>query len=159
MSRQAIPDLAITTDIMVGFPEEGAEEFEQSYRFCERMGFANMHIFPYSARPSTLAAQMPQVETGVKKKRVKLMLKLAQRSAQAFRRGFLGRNLTVLWEERKNGVWSGLSDNYIRVFADSEDFLGNRLLPARMVAEHKKGLWGQLPRSHKGECEERCWMA
>ncbi len=143
-ARQAIADLALTTDIMVGFPGESDEEFEESYRFCERMGFANMHIFPYSARPGTLAAQMPQVEARTKGRRVELMLKLARRSAQAFRKGFLGRTLTVLWEERKDGIWSGLSDNYIRVFAMSEDLLNNRLLPARMVTEHEAGLWGQL---------------
>jgi threonylcarbamoyladenosine tRNA methylthiotransferase MtaB len=144
LSRQAIPNLSITTDAMVGFPGESDEEFEENYHFCQRMGFAHMHIFPYSPRPGTPAAEMPQVETKVKRKRVELMLKLSQESAQAFHRGFLGRTLSVLWEQRKDGEWNGLSDNYIRVFANSEESLDNRLLPARIVAEHKTGLWGEI---------------
>jgi tRNA A37 methylthiotransferase MiaB len=72
------------------------------------------------------------------------MLELAQKSAQTFRRRFLGRRLTVLWEGSKNGIWSGLTNNYLRVFAQSEEKLSNRLLPATLVEERGQGLWGSL---------------
>jgi threonylcarbamoyladenosine tRNA methylthiotransferase MtaB len=73
------------------------------------------------------------------------MLRLAQKSAQSFRRRFLGRRLTVLWEEEKGDeIWTGLSDNYLRVFTKSEEQLRNRLLPVRLTQEHASGLWGSL---------------
>jgi threonylcarbamoyladenosine tRNA methylthiotransferase MtaB len=146
MARELMPELAVTTDVIVGFPGESDEEFESSYRFCERIGFAGLHIFPYSARPGTVAARMAhKVQQATKKKRSQLMLHLAQKNAQTFRRKFLGRSLTVLWEEAKgDGIWTGLSDNYIRVFTESEEQLRNRLLPVRLTQEHGSGLWGSL---------------
>ncbi|GAF95704.1 unnamed protein product, partial [marine sediment metagenome] len=68
--REAMPDVAITTDVMVGFPGETDEEFEESYRFCQRIAFANIHVFPYSQRPATPAALMPEkIDERVKKER------------------------------------------------------------------------------------------
>jgi len=146
MARELIPQLAVTTDVMVGFPGESDEEFETSYRFCERIGFAGLHIFPYSARPGTVAARMAHnVQQETKKKRSQRMLHLARKSAQSFRRRFLSRSLAVLWEEEKrDGIWSGLSDNYIRVFSKSEEQLRNRLLSVRLTREHGSGLWGSV---------------
>jgi threonylcarbamoyladenosine tRNA methylthiotransferase MtaB len=145
MARQEIPDLAITTDVMVGFPGESDEEFNQSLRFCERMDFARVHVFPYSARPGTTAANMPnKIGDKTKRERGQAMLELARRSARSFHRVFLSKTLTVLWEGKRNGIWSGLTDNYLRVFVQSEEPLSNRLLPATLVAEHELGLWGNL---------------
>ena len=146
MIREAIPNVAITTDIMVGFPGESEEEFEESYRFCQRLGFANIHVFPYSVRPGTTAAHLPgQVPERVKKERGERMLELARESALRFRRQFLGRTIAVLWEkEIGGGVWSGLSDNYIRVFTKSNQELKNRLLESRIVGWHNHDLWGEL---------------
>lgn len=146
MVREAIPDIAISTDIMVGFPAESEEEFEQSYRFCQQMGFANIHVFSYSERPGTTAVHMPgKVPEGVKKERRARMLELAQESALRFRQQFLGRTMAVLWEkETREGVWSGLTDNYIRVFTKSSQKLKNRLVEARITGWHNGGLWGEL---------------
>ena len=143
--REAIPDLALTTDVMVGFPGESDREFEESYRFCESMDFAGIHVFPYSARPGTAASVMPgQVEAGAKKERVRKMLALAQRSAQRFRRRFLGHTMNVLWEGRSSGTtWDGLTANYIRVSAGSGRDLSNRLLPAKLMAEKGHALLGE----------------
>lgn len=134
MAREAIPDVAITTDIMVGFPGESEGEFDEGYRFCQRMGFANIHVFPFSERPDTLAAAMPEkVGDRVKKVRSETMLKLARESSLRFREQFLGRTMTVLWEQRVDGNWVGLTDNYIRVFASSNEPLKNRLTETRLV--------------------------
>ena len=145
-AREAIPDIAITTDIMVGFPGESDEEFEESYRFCQRMGFARIHVFPYSERPGTIAAGMSgRVEERVKRERSKRMLELAREAAWRFGEQFLGRTATVLWEKKaEEGVWSGLSGNYIRVLAKSGGELGNRLAEARLIGRHKESLWGEL---------------
>jgi len=146
MVREAIPDIAITTDIMVGFPGENEEEFEQSYRFCQRMGFANIHVFTYSERPGTAALQMSdKVPEEVKKERSVVMLGLARESALRFRQQFLGRTMAVLWEqETEEEVWSGLTDNYIRVFTKSSQRLENKLLETRITGWRNGGLWGEL---------------
>jgi threonylcarbamoyladenosine tRNA methylthiotransferase MtaB len=146
LAREAIPDLAITTDILVGFPGEGEREFEESYRFCQKMGLAKIHVFPYSPRPGTAAARMPhQVDERMKKERSQQMLDLAQQSAQRLREQFLGRTMPVLCEGKSEpGVWSGLTANYLRVFIRSEQELTNRLLPVKLVAEHPQGFLGEL---------------
>ena len=140
MAREAIPDVAITTDIMVGFPGETDEYFEESYRFCQRMGFANIHVFPYSVRPGTLAAVMPgKVGERVKRERSGRILALARESAGRFRQRFLGRTMMVLWEkEVTEGVWVGLTDNYIRVFTRSSESLKNRLAEAKLVTRENR---------------------
>jgi threonylcarbamoyladenosine tRNA methylthiotransferase MtaB len=145
-ARETIPDIAVTTDIMVGFPGESDEEFEESYRFCQRMGFARIHVFPYSERPGTIAAGMSgKVVERVKRERSGRMLELAREAVWRFGEQFLGRTATVLWEKKvEEGVWSGLSDNYIRVLAKSGGELGNRLAEARLIGRHKESLWGEL---------------
>ena len=114
--RSLVPGAAITTDIMVGFPGETDEEFEQSYNFCRQIGFARIHVFIYSPRQGTQATQLPQqVEDKVKKQRSQKMLALAKVSAQNFSQRFLGKVMPVLWEKQSDGLWSGLTSNYIKV--------------------------------------------
>jgi len=132
--RSMVPEAAITTDIIVGFPGETEEEFEESYQFCRRMGFARIHVFPYSPRKGTQAAQMPRrVGDEVKKWRSQRMLALAEESVRNFRQRFLGKTMMVLFEQRSNGVWSGLTDNYIKVYTKSDEDLSNKLLPVKLA--------------------------
>jgi threonylcarbamoyladenosine tRNA methylthiotransferase MtaB len=137
--RDAIPGLALTTDVIVGFPGETVQEFEDSLAFVERLAFARPHVFTYSQRPRTHAATLPDpVPHEDKKARVGEMLAVAHASERAFWRRHLGETLDVVWEERKRRRWSGLTDNYIRVFADTgadadpaADLAGS-LRPARL---------------------------
>ena len=145
--RDMVPGVAITTDIIVGFPGETKAEFEESYNFCKQMEFARIHVFPYSPRQGTQAALMPdQVEERVKRERSQRMLALAKESAQNFRRQFLGKTMPVLWEKRSgDGVWSGLTDNYIKVFNKSNEDLTNKLLPVKLVELfNRDGVWGDV---------------
>jgi len=146
--RKSVPDVAITTDIMVGFPGESVEEFEESYRFCEEIDFANIHVFSYSSRPGTLASGMPdQVNDRLKKERSLQVLDLAQRSLHKFCQRFLGQRITVLWENEVtpgSGIYSGLSHNYIRIFTQSSEPLTNQFRLVRPVRLHKQGLWGEF---------------
>jgi threonylcarbamoyladenosine tRNA methylthiotransferase MtaB len=145
MAREAIPDLALTTDVMVGFPGESEKDFNESYRFCERMGFAATHVFPYSARPGTKAARMAdKVGDKEKKRRCQLMLDLAHRSACSFRERFVGQRMNVLWEGNKDGIWFGLTENYMRVFLPSHETLGNRVLETKIIAQYDGLLLGKL---------------
>ena len=107
------------------------------------MGFANLHVFPYSPRPGTRATQTANmIKDREKKQRTHIMLSLANRSSQRFQERFLGQSINVLWEGKKNGVWFGLTDNYLRIFLRSREPLANELLPTNIVAQKEDGLWG-----------------
>jgi threonylcarbamoyladenosine tRNA methylthiotransferase MtaB len=143
--RANVPEVAITTDVMVGFPGETEAEFEESLGFCQRMEFARIHVFSYSRRCGTEAARLPnQVSDRVKKERSQRMLRLAGKSAGNFHQRFLGRTLSVLFEQRSNGVWSGLTANYIKVYTRSGEDLANKLLPVRLVEVYGDGVWGEM---------------
>ncbi|MGQ9492290.1 MAG: tRNA (N(6)-L-threonylcarbamoyladenosine(37)-C(2))-methylthiotransferase MtaB [Anaerolineae bacterium] len=144
-ARNRIPDLAVTTDVIVGFPGEDEQEFATSAAFVAEMRFARIHVFPFSARPGTAAAAMPsQVAPPIKKKRADLMLGIAKYSAEAFHRNFIGRTMDVLWEHATGNRWSGLTDNYIRVEVISDLHLHNRILPVRLLELSDTGLRGEL---------------
>lgn len=152
-ARSLIPGLAVTTDVMVGFPGETWSEFRQSMEFIKKMEFARIHVFPYSPRPGTPAAAMKgQVPERVKREREKLVAEVGRESEQAFQSRFLGCVMEVLWEtpERRGELFlcSGLTDNYIRVFALSPCPLSNTIAPARLVTlreeseGQERGVWG-----------------
>jgi threonylcarbamoyladenosine tRNA methylthiotransferase MtaB len=141
--RGKVPGVAITTDVIVGFPGETEAEFNDSYELCRQMGFARIHVFPYSPRQGTQAAQLPnRVGDGVKRERSHEMLALAEESARNFRQKFLGETMAVLWEKQSGGVWTGLTDNYIRVYANSDEDLANKLLPVKLLEVKDDGVWG-----------------
>jgi threonylcarbamoyladenosine tRNA methylthiotransferase MtaB len=124
-ARSAVPDLSITTDIIVAFPGETNAEFAESIDFVEKMEFAGLHIFRYSPRNGTAAAKMPgQVPPELAHRRSQKMHKLGWRMQRAFHRKFLQRALPVLWESsepnRAGLQWSGLTDNYIRVLTQTQ---------------------------------------
>jgi threonylcarbamoyladenosine tRNA methylthiotransferase MtaB len=152
--KEKIPEVAITTDIMVGFPGESAEEFEQSYSFCQQAGFANIHVFPFSPRPETAAARMPgQIKDKVKQERNQQMLELSRSSRRRFCEQFLGQTMPVLWEKETSpgsGIYSGLTSNYIRVFAHSKKPLSNEITPVRLVEFHNQGIWGEIVDENPG---------
>ena len=146
-AREAIPGIAITSDLIVGFPGESEDEFAASCEFVTRMAFSRLHVFPYSMRPGTPAAAMPdQVPHTVKKARARQMITRGQQMAARFQQEFVGQTLDVLWEHRRNAArgcaWSGLTDNYIRVTAISKDDLTNALLPTRLIAVTPTGMRG-----------------
>ena len=149
-----VPDVAITTDIMVGFPGESDEEFEQSYSFCQQAGFANIHVFPFSPRPETAAARMPeQIKDKVKQERNQRMLELSRSSRHSFCEQFLGQTMPVLWEQETSpgsGTYSGLTSNYIRVFAGSEKSLSNEITPVELVEFYNQGIWGAMVDENPG---------
>lgn len=146
--RKVVPDAAITSDIIVGFPGESDTEFEESYNFCRDTGFADLHIFSYSKREGTAAAGMKdQVNEKVKKARSLRMLALAEECAGTFQKRFLGKELPVLFEAEVKpggGLYSGLSDNYIRVYAENKGTLSNCIVPVKLVKAYNDGVWGEI---------------
>jgi threonylcarbamoyladenosine tRNA methylthiotransferase MtaB len=126
--RREVPAVAITTDVIVGFPGETDREFEESLEFCRQTSFARIHVFSYSPRSGTAAAKMAgQVSDNVKKERSRQMLALAEESTAKFKDSFAGEEMDVLWEKQTDGGdWTGMTGNYIRVFAKSKDNLSNK---------------------------------
>ena len=105
--RRAFPDCSITTDLIVGFPGETEEEFETTLRFLEKCAFASVHVFPYSPREGTKAADMPgQLDKTVKTERAERAKRVAAVLSENCRRGFIGRELEVLPEHPAGGVWA-----------------------------------------------------
>ena len=117
MIREAFPDAAITTDVIVGFPGENEEEFNETYEYLKRINLSKMHIFPYSRRTGTPAAKMPnQVEKSVKKERADKLIKLSHNNEIAFAKRFLDRKIEVILENRlKEGYREGYSEQYVPV--------------------------------------------
>jgi threonylcarbamoyladenosine tRNA methylthiotransferase MtaB len=143
--RDSVPDVAITTDVIVGFPGETDVEFQESFNFCRKMQFSRIHVFPFSPRPGTEAADMSQqVSALIKKERSRQMLALAKESARNFQQSFLSRTMNVLWEQQSGGVWSGLTSNYIKISTKNSDDLTNRLLPVKLVKIYRDGVWGEV---------------
>ena len=143
--RDSIPDVAITTDVIVGFPGETDSEFQETLEFCRKIRFARIHVFPFSPRPGTEATTMPRhVSSAIKKEYSRQMLALAKESVKDYQRQFLGRTMEVLWEQRSGSIWSGLTGNYIKVFTRSNDDLTNRLLPIELVKAYRDGVWGEV---------------
>jgi threonylcarbamoyladenosine tRNA methylthiotransferase MtaB len=152
--KEKIPEVSITTDIMVSFPGESDEEFEQSYSFCRQASFANIHVFPFSPRPETAAARMPkQIKDKIKQERNQRMLELSRSSRRSFYEQFLGQTMPVLWEKETgpgSGIYSGLTSNYIRVFAHSEKPLSNKITPVKLLEFHNQRIWGEMVDENPG---------
>jgi threonylcarbamoyladenosine tRNA methylthiotransferase MtaB len=148
-ARTAIPDLALSTDVIVGFPGETDAEFETSYQFVRDMDFMKLHVFRYSPRPGTVAARMAeQVPAEVKHERSARMLALSEEGGRRFRQRFVGRVLPVLWEQvagaSERGYRNvGLTDNYLRVTLEVPEVLTNRIEAVRLVEVTGQGLKGE----------------
>ena len=135
--RRQVPDAGITTDLIVGFPGEGEAEFRESLEFARQQAFSDMHIFPYSSRPGTSAAYLSgHVSAPLKKSRADEMARVSLEGFRAFRRRQLGNTRPVLWESARGPegqpVWTGLTDNYLRVTTQDRRDLGNRITPAEL---------------------------
>ena len=142
--RAAVPGVAISTDIIVGFPGETEEDFAAGLDFVRQMGFARMHVFPYSARRGTPAARRAdQVPPVVRKERAARMQALADEVAEAYHRAALGSVAEVLFETQTEGVTDGLTQTYIRVYTDTPVTRGE-IAPVRLTHLYRDGVWGEM---------------
>jgi threonylcarbamoyladenosine tRNA methylthiotransferase MtaB len=149
-ARQSIADVAITTDIIVGFPGESEAEFEQSLGFVEKMQFARGHVFTYSARPGTAASKMTgQVAHELRKQRNLRMRVALGETERMYQERLVGRRLMVLWEtdkahDERGWLMSGLTDNYLRVHTWSDRSLWNQVTGVMLTGLDEHGLWGEI---------------
>lgn len=136
-AKLLVPSIAISTDIITGFPSESDEDFEQTYQMAKELEFAKMHVFRFSPRQGTAAARMRgHIKDEIKKARSQRLLDLNDEHSRLFRQQFLGETVEVLIEQYKHGYWEGLTDNYLRVeFEDLTDQAQNwqhRLVRAQL---------------------------
>ncbi|MBQ7777571.1 MAG: tRNA (N(6)-L-threonylcarbamoyladenosine(37)-C(2))-methylthiotransferase MtaB [Oscillibacter sp.] len=134
---------AITTDMIVGFPEETEEEFAATIAFIRTCGFAQMHIFPYSIRPGTPAAKMTQVPKSVKEERARQGAAVAAEMRQAYLEQCVGQVYPVLFEQPKDGQFFGHAPNYMEVLAEGED-LHNTVKNVRITGTDGQVLFGTI---------------
>jgi threonylcarbamoyladenosine tRNA methylthiotransferase MtaB len=149
-AHAAIPDLNLSTDLIVGFPGETEADFADSLEFVREIGFTRLHVFPYSPRPGTAAAQFPnQLPNPVKKERTRRMIELGQELSLAFHQRYVGQTMKVLWEtavgaDQQGLRWAGYTDNYIRVTAPGPATLANRVTPVKVISAQPDNVYGLI---------------
>ncbi len=143
--RKKFPNSAISTDIMVGFPQESEQEFKESLEFSEKIGFAKTHVFAYSRRKGTMADIMDgQITNAVKKERSQKMIELTLKTEQEFLNSLIETTPFVLFETEENGKWVGYTENYARVETESELPLGGKLRRVKIVSVKNESCEGVL---------------
>ena len=146
--RKHIKDVSITTDIIVGFPGESNGEFEATYEFLKDIKLSKMHIFKYSKRAGTKAAEMAfQVDGLIKEERSKRLIELNKINEVEFMERFTGRDMKVLYEEAVSGkenTYVGYTENYIKVITESEENLEGKIVTTKIVSIEKENMIGRV---------------
>lgn len=144
-AREQNPMIALGTDLIVGFPGENDQDFENTCRFVEEQGFSRVHVFRFSPRSGTPAATMPgKVTKKIQEERSRRIQEIALNSATSFSRLFLGKNVEVLFEEKTAEGWMGLSGEYLRVIVDTAEDLKNKLQTVMVDNQRNDHLLGSL---------------
>ena len=142
--RAAMPDCAVTTDIICGFPGETDEEFAETLAFAEAAGFASIHVFPYSERRGTAAADMEQLPHKLREERAARLSEVAAVFKAKFEEGHIGDSVNVLFEKTENGLAEGLSENYIRIFVPDRIDLTGEIRGVRITERQGGRVYGEL---------------
>ena len=147
--RSRVKNPGITTDLILGFPGENESLFSQTLEFIKQIQFSDMHVFPYSRRPGTTAYYYENnTDAHTRKTRTKLVLNIAEQQFNDFRQRQIGTVRPVLWESKvkdsESNVWSGLTDNYIRIYSENATDLKNHITNTRLLGFGPKGLIGQV---------------
>ncbi len=122
------PDISVGTDIMVGFPSETEDDFRKTLQLIEKTGFSYLHVFTYSKRPFTKASEMTeQIPENIKKQRSNYLIEVGKIKKLEYIKKFIGSELEVIIENKKNGFFSGTSDNYIKCFVDEKEVVAGNI--------------------------------
>ena len=143
--RRVYPEVALTTDIIVGFPNETDEDFKKTYEFLKKIKFYKMHIFKYSPKKGTVAIKMKnQVDGKIKEERSKKLIELSNKNQNEYNESYIGKTVKVLFEEYKNGYFKGHTANYIMVNAkgkkEDEENVIDRILNVKILENDKKAI-------------------
>ena len=145
MLRNTYPKVALTTDVIVGFPGETDEEFEKTYEFLKEIKFYKMHIFKYSPRRGTVAEKLPnQVDGKIKEERSKKLIELSNSNQIEYNKKIIGQEVKVLFEEREEKYFKGHTSNYILVKVETEEDLENKIQDVRITRLDEMETVGEL---------------
>ena len=145
MIRNAYPDSILTTDIIVGFPGETEEEFNTTLENLKEINFYKMHVFKYSPRKGTKAAVMKnQIPGDIKEKRSKILIELSDNNEMKYQKDYIGKEVKVLFEEEKNGMYIGHTANYIMIKVKSDKCITNKILKVKLLEEQDLELIGEI---------------
>lgn len=132
--RNTYEDVMLTTDIIVGFPGETEEEFKETYRFLKDIKFYKMHIFKYSPRKGTKAAEMKnQVNGNIKEERSRKLIELSDINEKEYNEEYIGKEVEILFEEEKKGVYKGHTQNYILAYYNTDKKLENKIVKVKCI--------------------------
>jgi threonylcarbamoyladenosine tRNA methylthiotransferase MtaB len=144
-ANQMIPNICLGTDVIVGFPGETESDFEETYQLLSELPFAYFHVFSYSDRDHAKSTKHgDKVPVEKIKERSRRLRELSSRKRNFYMQKFVGETQGVLFEQKKNGLWSGLTDNYIRVKVNSNLNLRNQLLAVKLRAIENQTMIGSL---------------
>ena len=132
--RKTFEDAILTTDIIVGFPGESEQEFESTYTFLKEIKFYKMHIFKYSPRKGTKAAMMPnQIDGNKKEERSRRLIALSNKNEKEYNESYVGKEIEILFEEEKDGIWQGHSKNYILAHYKTSENMENKIVKLKCI--------------------------
>ena len=130
--RRFYQDVVLTTDIIVGFPGETEQEFEKTCEFLKEIKFYKMHVFKYSPRKGTKAASMPnQIDGNIKEERSKKLIEISSENERYYNNKYIGKEIEVLFEEKKNGTYHGHTKNYLLVYCEAGENLENKIVKVK----------------------------
>ena len=130
--RRFYQDVVLTTDIIVGFPGETEQEFEKTCEFLKEIKFYKMHVFKYSPRKGTKAASMPnQIDGNIKEERSKKLIEISSENERYYNNKYIGKEIEVLDEEKKNGTYHGHTKNYLLVYCEADENLENKIVKVK----------------------------
>jgi len=141
--REFYPDCGITTDIIVGFPTETEKDFVDTCEFTKKVGFSDIHVFPYSPRSGTKAYELGKIDSAEMKSRVERLTEIKKELKDAYIEKFLGKRASVLVEEKKGDMNVGYTDNYIRVYIGEKAKIGD-IVDVTLTEKFKEGVIGVL---------------
>ena len=142
--KEHFPGCAVTTDMIVAFPGETEEEFQESLAFIQKCAFADMHIFPYSRRPGTPADKMPgQHDNATKEARSRAAIAVAAQMSESYRRSLIGTQQAVLFEEEEGEFFTGHAPNYVKIYARGEN-LHNQVRNVTVISLYEEGVFGNI---------------
>jgi len=146
MLRKYLPDVALTTDIIVGFPGEMEEDFKECYDFAKEIGFAKIHVFPYSPKKGTPAAERKdQLPNSVKSERSHKLLALSDEMSAEFLQKYVGKTVEVLYEKSfDEGVYEGHTSNYMKVHGKSPEDVTNRIVQTKITHTEGEVVFGEV---------------
>ncbi len=142
--RALMPDAGITTDIICGFPEETDEEFNDTMEFVKKAHFLKTHIFPYSERSGTVAAQMPQLPHSLREKRAAELIAMTNEISREVEEEFVGKCADVLFEQKKGAFTEGLAGNYLRIYVKTDEEIVGEVKKVKIIERKDNKLIGEV---------------